>query len=749
MSKLVRRNQAKQLRVHHHELKEGESKIFQGPNAAPKHVAIVPLSHGISSSKLIRILNHSVQILDAVPDTDHVPVKVGRFNRNLLYMSAGRDLLRLLDACRLADWVLLVLSSEQTIGANEDQLLRSIEGQGISNVIAIVQDFEAHIPASKRSKQVVDLRASLNRYFPTIDKVFNLDSQSDCSNLVRSLCTAATRGIRWRDDRSWMRLANMRWHDPEPLSSVADVTISGIVRGKNLNVDRLVHVPEWGDFQIRQVFEVPRQTTKQQAGNMAIEVNPREWQPSLDQDDLAELAPEVSTSDVMSIASRPGHQGVLLDNDRSFPEVKADAPSSPKRLPKGTSTYQAAWFLDDVSDSDDDTVDEEDDGGDVMMNGASIVGPEDSENLNDVEDMTDAALSEYPEDEMHIDADDEQESRQLEQYRESKRKEAEEDVNFPDEIELHPSVLAKHRLAKYRGLRNLRTSEWNSEEDTPYEPADFARLLQIADYKKSRNAAVREALAGGIGVGTMVEVRLKDVPLDLQHRPLPTSLFSLLRHEHKHMVVNLSLTLASSAEAPLKSKEEVIVQIGPRRFIVNPVFSAAGATPNDVHKFDRYLHPGRSAIASFIGPLTWGSVPVLVFQRSSPPDNIAPPLVEALAADNQMPMSSSLKLVGSATTVPSSRSRVVAKRIVLTGHPYKIHKKLVTIRYMFFNREDVMWFAALPLWTKRGRQGFMKEPLGTHGYFKATFDSKINPMDAVGVSLYKRMWPRPSRPCVV
>jgi pre-rRNA-processing protein TSR1 len=65
---------------------------------------------------------------------------------------------------------------------------------------------------------------------------------------------------------------------------------------------------------------------------------------------------------------------------------------------------------------------------------------------------------------------------------------------------------------------------------------------------------------------------------------------------------------------------------------------------------------------------------------------------------------------------------------------------------MFFNREDVEWFKALPLWTRRGRTGFVKEPLGTHGYFKATFDGKINPQDAVGVSLYKRMWPRHSTP---
>ena len=84
--------------------------------------------------------------------------------------------------------------------------------------------------------------------------------------------------------------------------------------------------------------------------------------------------------------------------------------------------------------------------------------------------------------------------------------------------------------------------------------------------------------------------------------------------------------------------------------------------------------------------------------------------------------------------------------MILTGHPYHIHKKVVTIRYMFFNREDVEWFKALPLWTRRGRTGHVKEALGTHGYFKATFDGRINPQDSIGVSLYKRVWPRPARP---
>lgn len=36
-------------------------------------------------------------------------------------------------------------------------------------------------------------------------------------------------------------------------------------------------------------------------------------------------------------------------------------------------------------------------------------------------------------------------------------------------------------------------------------------------------------------------------------------------------------------------------------------------------------------------------------------------------------------------------TRVIAKRIILTGHPFKVHKKTATVRYMFFNSGASYW----------------------------------------------------------
>lgn len=734
MTKIARRNQAKQRQLAKHKEHQRETSLFLGRDGAPRIVAVVPLCADANVPAAIQSLNGSLDIDSEVPDTTF-RVTVDRFKQKLQYIPLKRDLTACMDAARVADYVLFILSAEVEVDTLGELIIRSIENQGMSTLFTVVQHLDKIQPVKARPDVVKSLASFMTHFHPGQEKVYSLDSRQECSNLMRSLCSTTPKGVNWRDQRSWMLVDDIQWSTSESDTAV----LTGVVRGKSLKADRLVHVGDWGAFQIEKITAAPLSSKKRKDDSMAIEESETEnvlETPSEDQDDLDELAPEEAVmkdveDDAATESVVPNKKGVLLDDHHYFSEDEPEELTQPKKLPKGTSSYQAAWFLEDVSDSDSDMDDDMED----IVNEADVAAPEDGMEGIAVPEPTEGAMSEYPQSEMFIEPDEDDDAEQLEAYRSRKRNEVEDDMEFPDEIELHPHVLARERLSKYRGLKSLRTSPWNEEEDRPYRPEDWTRLLQIPNYPSSRNFVFKETLVGGVAPGTRVHVHLKGVPTELQksYNPShPVTLFSLLRHENKKTSLNFDITHKEDYEKSIKAKEELIVQIGPRRLVINPQFSLSGNTENDVHKYCRYLHAGQSAIASFVGPMTWGAVPTLFFKHTIPES----------AEEGELP----LQLVATGTARAPSTSRVIAKRVILTGHPYHIHKKVVTIRYMFFSREDVEWFKALPLWTRRGRSGHMKEALGTHGYFKATFDGRINPQDSIGISLYKRVWPRSARP---
>ncbi|RGP73628.1 putative tsr1 required for processing of 20s pre-rrna [Fusarium sporotrichioides] len=738
MSKFDRRNQAKQARLNKHKDQVKETLVFAGKDGAPRHVALIPLCAGTDLNATIKQLNDSVDIEDNAEGNNY-RVTVDRFKQKLQYIPIERDLNACLDAARVADFVIVVLSASVEVDELGELILRSVESQGMSTLFTIVEGLEKVEPAKQRQSVLGSLRSFITHFHPGQEKLYSIESRQECANLMRSLCSTIPKGIRWRDERSWMLAEDIKFAYSESEPTV----ITGIVRGKGLKADRLVQVGDWGTFQIEKIESAPLPKQVKKRGE-EMTIDPEESgkvldEPSADRDELVELAPEevMMDADVAEMeADASEKKGVLLDDHHYFTDEEEEARKIKKRVPKGTSDYQSAWYLEDVSDSESDMEDYE-----MPDEDTEQARPEDGIEGYAPAPGTEGAPSEYPQSEMMIEPDEEEDIKQLAQYRAGKRTEEEDDMEFPDEIELHPGVLARERLARYRGLKSLRTSVWQESEDRAYEPEEWRRLLQVPNYQSSKSQVTREALVGGVEPGTRVHIYIKGIS-PIQEKTYdpkkPLTLFSLLRHENKKTSVNYLFNLSSDFTKSIKAKEELIVQCGPRRMVIKPLYSQPGQTPNDVHKYCRFIHPGQSAIATFMGPLTWGAVPVLFFKRTTAED------VDRNEEEDGPHIG--MSLIGTGTAIPPSTSRVIAKRIILTGHPYHINKRIVTIRYMFFNREDVEWFKALPLWTKRGRSGFIKEPLGTHGYFKATFDGRINPQDSIGVSLYKRVWPRSAVP---
>lgn len=556
--------------------------VFAGKDGAPRVVAVIPLCGDVSAAATVRSLNSSVDIEEDVPDAGWTRVDVDRFKQKAQYLIVKRDLLASLDACRVADFVVFILSGQEEVDEEGELILKAVESQGISNCFTVVQALDSVEPAKRRPQVVASLKSYITHWLPTTERVFSLDSRQEASNLVRSLCTTTTKGIKWREQRSSMFIEDIAW--PGGKSAVnedgtGEVVLTGVVRGLGLNANRLIQVGDWGDFQIDKIVAAPLETHKRgKDGSMAVDTEDEAVleRPNEDQDDLADLAPEETImEDATNYATSTApseRKGVLLDDHHYFSDdEEEEAPTRPRRLPRGTSKYQSAWYIDDVSDSGSDLEDFDMEDADESARAKAFEPADGVEGMDfDGRAMTEGGPSEYPQSEMFLDPSPDDEAEQIEAYRKSRKTEAEEDLEFPDEIELHPNVDARERLVRYRGLKSLKTSVWETDEDKPYEPEEWPRLLEISDYKRTATKFMREAWAGGVKPGTRVNVHVRGVPLALQSSR-PIAMFSLLRHEHKKTACNYSILLSSEYEGQIKSKTEMVAQCGPRRIVINPV----------------------------------------------------------------------------------------------------------------------------------------------------------------------------------
>lgn len=140
MTKLDRRNQSRQKQQLKFKEKVQTTGIFNGQNGAPRQVAVVPLSVDVDVAAALRLLNESVDVSGSDVSGDGLSrFRIDRFRQSVQYIPAKYDVVNALDVSRMGDFVVLVLSAEVEVEEQGELILRAIEGQGISNVVAVVQ----------------------------------------------------------------------------------------------------------------------------------------------------------------------------------------------------------------------------------------------------------------------------------------------------------------------------------------------------------------------------------------------------------------------------------------------------------------------------------------------------------------------------------------------------------------------------------------------------------------------------------
>lgn len=693
-----------------------------------------------------------------------------------------------LDLCRVCDLVLFVIDGDEVnesdgivgmnIGGGEsvssqkmqewdhlissrgDGILAAVKAQGLPTPITVLastveRDGDHMTMKSAKSvrratlKRHQDLKKYVSRFATTEfgvdnDKVIEVDltnsnfedsmmeeentavdsSSKSSAALIRTICTISANAPKWVSEaqRPFILSDTFSYE-----SSSEELLLRGYIRGKcPWNVNSLVHVPNLGTFACKSVQrETPPHYPKHLSGHSAPSI--------LHSDPLKRESLDLfATPDALE-----GEQN-LVGFDEALEYEEEEDPEHAR--PAGWSDYQSSWLdaVDDMSMAEDE-----------MDNGELAKALNQKKNSSSIADT------------MELDDENDVSPAERQALIEQRRKNHKEDLDFPDEVDVPDDINARDRFARYRSLKSFRKSYWDPKESLPESygsiyhfksfratqrdvRADMKDTMEAANVTKGNFwgaspaamlAEMRDEsdgeddlLEGCAPSGSYVTLCLENVSSKIITRISKNGVIAavgLLPHENKVAVINMGLSQSNGCnqleDIPIKSKDILTFRCGWRTWKGRPVFSQNNLN-SDKHKFERFLpRDGAFFAASVFGPVTYAPCPVLVFREQT---------------------DRNIEFVSHGSILTADADRIVVKRIVLTGFPVRVHKRTATVKYMFYNPDDVRWFKPAGLVTKHGLNGHIIESVGEHGTMKCLFNAPIKQHDTVCLPLYKRIYPK-------
>ena len=387
-------------------------------------------------------------------------------------------------------------SSRPTVSEFGELCVAALCAQGLPTSVHIVHGLHDIQP-----KHQAEVKREISKQLGGLvdGRVFFVDNVPEAKDLLWPLLNQQPKEVYWRDVRPHMLVDTWQYEDARQVLSV-----SGYVRGRAWDANELVYLTGLGAFQLESIvsatdpYRASRKTIKESdcvdmestavpvLGRPNSElVEPLEMEAPVDPNEGEQTWPtedELREAELQQHKSNGYEDAQNVGTEASFGHGSATAhPIRKVRVPKGWSSYQAAWIADSASENDD--MDEKDGVDDEFEeNGESREMSEDESELEDSEEEEEAGEEEESNDTMlgearavrfaDEDGDGNREDTAAraakydaymkeQEQEETALEDANEEREFPDEVDVPFDKPARIRFHKYRGLQSFRTSPWD------------------------------------------------------------------------------------------------------------------------------------------------------------------------------------------------------------------------------------------------------------------------------------------------
>ena len=335
---------------------------------------------------------------------------------------------------------------------------------------------------------------------------------SPASEMTRAIVACTVKDISWRSTRSTVLGDSLELLDCLPEAPDSNrIRVTGYLRGAPLYMHSLIHIlgvntctlesVEVGNDPLTAASRRLKGQSHRGGGGERLLGDGSEGDANVsvfraDPSKQDSLVMESSPDTLMGEQTWPSEDELLHMTSVGDGMAGRDQRHVPTSIPTGMSSYQADWYVDEKGNFEPEYEELEKEG--VAEGKGSVVRVMGDEEDTQVMQGGDDDDDDDDDDNMTLDgsilnmANFPGGASAASQPKKSKLRAAQEDDEFPDEIDTPEDVAARVRFARYRNLQSFRTSPWHSKENLP---AEYSRIYQFENFNMAQRAALNHLKA--------------------------------------------------------------------------------------------------------------------------------------------------------------------------------------------------------------------------------------------------------------